>query len=189
MILMDATTLLQTLQRKGLRVALGGDRLLVGPARLLTAEDRANIAAQKEALKALIALRRSSESKALMPAPIRGRERLNEMLGATDPWEPGEYAGSLSALERFSRGLSAIAAAQAQGRDTRVWEQHLALLEAQVEERPGAGPPPQPADPCATCGGTRWRCWREEATGWVWICCRCRPLVIINVDGTRWCAS
>ena len=45
----------------------------------------------------------------------------------------------------------------------------------------------KPTAPCAVCGQARWRVWSHDETHvWQWICNGCRPLVVINPDGTRW---
>jgi exodeoxyribonuclease V alpha subunit len=44
-----------------------------------------------------------------------------------------------------------------------------------------------PSAPCMVCGQVRWRVWcHDERKVWQWICNGCRPLVVINPDGTRW---
>jgi hypothetical protein len=45
----------------------------------------------------------------------------------------------------------------------------------------------KPTVPCMVCGQVRWRVWcHDERKVWQWICNGCRPLVVINPDGTRW---
>jgi hypothetical protein len=45
----------------------------------------------------------------------------------------------------------------------------------------------KPTAPCMVCGQVRWRVWcHDERKVWQWICNGCRPLVVINPDGTRW---
>jgi hypothetical protein len=37
------------------------------------------------------------------------------------------------------------------------------------------------------CREVRWRAWcHDERHVWQWICNGCRPLIVINRDGTRW---
>jgi hypothetical protein len=45
----------------------------------------------------------------------------------------------------------------------------------------------KPSVPCAACGAAHWRVWcHDQRKVWQWICNRCRPLVVVHKDGTRW---
>ena len=71
----------------------------------------------------------------------------------------------------------------------------VAALQGEASQAPAALPPvhdtddpwEKPSASCAACGAVHWRVWcHDERKVWQWICNGCRPLVVINPDGTRW---